>query len=888
MNERPPHIARKFLHHFCRRELIESVAGDLEEQFEEDLKSHDILKARRRYTWNVLRFFRPGIIRSVRPFQKLNNYGMLKNYFLTSIRFIKREKAFAFMNISGLALGLACALVIYKIISHESSFDQHHQNYDNLYRVVNEFQMTDGEYHNAGQPHPLSKGLREDFPGIKAAMSFYEADALITVIDGQDTKKRFQEKEGIVFLEPEFLELFDFTWLAGDPSTALATEGKAILTRSKVKKYFGLDDNSLADALGKSLLLENTKTVYVSAIVEDTPIRTDLPFEVMFHYKDQDAANPYFYAGDDWSEYNSSTNCFILLNEQLTAVAVETQLEGYLKKHQPAELASRRELKLQPLSELHSSETITRNYRGVTVSNNMLIALALVGLFLIATACVNFINLSTAQAVKRAKEIGVRKSLGSNRRQLVFQFLSETLLITLFAAFIGLGLAELLFYRIEGIFGYEVHLDLLNDSGMLLFVGVLVLFVSVVSGFYPALVLARLNPIMAVKNTLTSKQTSGFFSLRRGLVIFQFAISQLLIIGILVINLQMDFFLNEELGFNDDSILTFKLPEREKEKLQVLKNNLLQNPKINAVSFGTAGPQSSWSVGNPIFHPGITQEARSGNLKMADEDYLDLYQLELIAGRNYESDDANDLVVVNRKLTKLLGFDDPVDALNERFKYGRGTLEFTIVGVVEDFHASSLHDELENVVLANRDWNIYHAGVKFNTSNGGFTDMKTMIEFVEAQWLVAFPDFVFDFEFYDEAIAKQYENEQKISSFFGIIVFIAVVIGCLGLYGLVSFMANQKTKEIGIRKVMGASELNIWSIFSKEMLSLLVIAFLIAAPVAYYSMNYWLDHYAYRIDLGVGVFLASIGVSLLIALITISYKSIKASKANPILSLRDE
>lgn len=813
---------------------------------------------------------------------------MLKNYFLTSIRFIKREKAFALMNISGLALGLACALVIYKIIAHESSFDKHHKNYKNLYRVVSEFQMTDGEYSNAGQPHPLSKGLREDFPGIKASMSFYEAGALISVTDGKDTKKRFQEKEGIVFLEPEFLELFDFKYLAGDPSAALSGQGKVVLTRSKVKKYFGLDDSSLADALGKSLLVENKKTVYVSAIIEDTPQRTDFPFEVIFHYKDQDAANPYFNEGNDWSEYNSSTNCFILLNEQLTAADVEAQLAGYLKKNQPAEMASRRELKLQPLAELHSSETITRNYRGATVSNNMLVALALVGLFLIATACVNFVSLSTAQAVKRAKEIGVRKSLGSSRRQLVFQFLSETLLITSFATIIGLGLAELLFYKIEGIFGYQVHLDLLNDTGMLLFVGGLVLFVSAVSGFYPALVLARLNPIAAVKNALSSKQTSGFFSLRRGLVIFQFAISQLLIIGILVINLQMDYFLNEDLGFNDDSILTFKLPDSNQETLQVLKNSLLQNSHIKAVSFGTAGPQSSWSVGNPIFHPGITQEERSGNLKIADEDYLDLYQLELIAGRNYERDDSDELVVVNRKLTRLLEFDNPADAVGERFKYGREGLEFTIAGVVEDFHASSLHEELENVVLANRDWNIYQAGVKFNSLNNGFSDMQAMIEFVEAKWLTAFPDHVFDFEFYDEAIARQYESEQKISSFFGIIVFIAIIIGCLGLYGLVSFMANQKTKEIGIRKVMGASELNIWSIFSKEMLTLLVIAFFIAAPIAYFTMNFWLDHYAYRIELSAGVFLASIGVSLAIALITISYKSIKASKANPVLSLRDE
>lgn len=888
MNENPPHIARKFLHFFCRRDLVESVAGDLEEQFEEDLEAYGGKKANRKYIWNVFRFFRPGIIRSIQPTRKLTNYGMFKNYILTSLRFIKREKAFALMNVSGLALGIACALVIYKIITHESSFDKHHQNYSNLYRVVNEFRLSDGARYNAGQPHPLSSGLQQDFSGVKAAMSFYQKDALISIIEGDKTSQRFQEKDGVVFLEPTFFELFDFEWVAGNPTTALVNPGKVVLTRSKVKKYFDLDDKDMAKAIGKPLMLENTKTVYVSAVIENTPSQTDFPFEIIFHYQDQDATNPYFYDGKSWSEYNGSTNCFILLTEELAASELEEKLAGYLAKHQPAEMASRRELKLQPLSELHSSETIARNYNGVTVSNNILVALALVGLFLIATACVNFINLSTAQAVKRAKEIGVRKSLGSRKGQLVIQFLSETFLITSIATIAGLGLAELLFYRIEGIFGYEVHLDLLRDTGMLIFVGILIVFVSAVSGFYPALVLARLNPIMAVKNMLTSKQTSGFFSLRRALVIFQFAISQLMIIGILVINLQMDYFLNEDLGFNDDSILTFKLPEGKQEKLQVLKTNLLQNAHINAVSFSTSGPQADWKVNNPLFHPGITQEDRSGNLKMADEDYLNLYQIELIAGRNYEKGDPIDLVVVNRKLTRLFGFDDPSDALGERFKYGRGTLEFTVAGVVEDFHASSLHQELDHVVLANREWNIYEAGIKFNISSGGLSDMKELIAFVEDQWLTTFPDYVFDFEFYDERIAKQYENEQKVSSFFGIIVFIAIGIGCLGLYGLVSFMANQKTKEIGIRKVLGATELNIWNIFSKELLVLLFLAFFVAAPVAYYSMNLWLNNYAYRIDLSPWVFLVSITISLVIALATICYKSVKASKANPILSLKDE
>ncbi|MEP5611757.1 MAG: FtsX-like permease family protein [Cyclobacteriaceae bacterium] len=882
----PPKLPDRILKWLIKGELQEEILGDLHE-YHAELLNLTPLKRRFFYWFHIFNFLRPFAIKNLDSTRRINNYGMLKNYFVTSLRFIKREKAFSLMNILGLALGIGCALVIYKIVDHETSFDKYHTNFQSIYRVVNEFDQDGGSVYFAGQPHAMAEGLRNDF-GITAAMSYYDKDGLIVIEDDNGSKKRFLEKEGIAFVEPEFLELFDFSWIAGNATSALSDQGKVILTASSVEKYFGLKSDEAHNAIGKPIILENTKTLYVSAVVGDIPSTSDFPFTAIFHYQDQDAANQYFYEGKSWQEYNSATNCFVLLDKKTKSAELESQLEGYLAKYQPEDMSSLMELKLQPLAELHSSETVTRNYRGATVSDNKLIALGMVGLFLIITACINFINLATAQAVKRSKEVGVRKALGGNKGQLVTQFLTETFLITLIATLVGLLVANLLASQIENIFGYEINLALFEGLEMFKIVVAIILLVGFISGLYPAFILARMNPILAVKNSLNARQTSGFLSLRRALVVFQFAISQILIIGILILNLQMDYFLTKDLGFNDDSIIVVKLPESDSLKLDLLKNNLLANSQIEKVSFSTTGPLASWKVNNPIYHPSIVEDNPSGNLKNVDEDYLDLYELELVAGENYKMGDPLDWVVVNRKLTELIGFTNPGEALGERIKYGRSGREFTIVGVVEDFHAASLKQEMDYVIFANLKWNIYQAGIKFNANQTGYSDIKNLIGSIETHWTATYPEHVFDFEFYDEQLASLYATEQRISEVFKIIVAIAIIIGCLGLYGLVSFMSNQKTKEIGIRKVMGASIMSIWNIFSKEMILLLVIAFVLAAPVAYFAMNSWLENYTYRIEITPMVFIISILVSLAIALVTISYKSIRASRANPVLSLRDE
>ncbi|MEQ8906941.1 FtsX-like permease family protein [Ekhidna sp.] len=884
----PPKLFLRFFRWFCHPQLVKPIEGDLMELYEERVKELGKKKADIKFIKDVLLLFRKDIIKPAEGSIKLNYYGMFKNYFITSIRFIKREKVYALMNISGLALGIACALIIYKILDHELSYDTHNTNYDQLYRVINEEITTEGKVFWSGQVQPLAAALRNDFPSLNASMTFYEKEGLIAIENQNGSLTKYQEEDGIVFVEPEFLDLFTLNFLAGDEKSALDKPGKVILTQSMASKYFGVSEENLHQVIGRTIILENERTTYVSAVVEDMPKATDFPFEIIFHFQDQDVSNPWFYDGKSWEEYNSATNCYVLLKDGVSVAELELQLEAFVDKYLPEHMAESRTYHLQPLSELHYSDQIRRTYAGITATKEELVVMGLVGLFLILTACVNFINLSTAQAVKRSKEVGVRKTLGGSKRQLVIQFLCETFLITLFATASGLFIAELMSRPVEDIYPYPIDLHMLTDLNLIYFLLPLILVITMLSGLYPSIILSRMNPVLAIKNSLNVKQTSGFLSLRRALVILQFAISQTLIIGILILNAQMNYFQNKDLGFDDESILVLNIPENDSTNLRVLKNNLLTHSTIETVSFSSSGPMSSWRSTNPIFHPSIEGQEQFGNLKNVDENYFDLYGLELIAGNTFKDTDPTNHVVVNRKLIEVLGFQDPNDAIGEQIKYGRGTLTVVIVGVVENFHSASLHSEIDNVFLANFNWNIFQVAVKLKEDQNSYEKLKGTIAHIEQSWEERFPNHVFDFDFYDETLASMYELEASVSKLFRIFVAIAIIIGSLGLYGLVAFMANQKTKEIGIRKVMGATALTIWNIFSKELAVLLTIAFAVSAPVSYFLMSGFLTNYAYRITIGPAFFAISIIASIAIAFLTVGHKSWKVAKANPVDSLKDE
>ena len=811
---------------------------------------------------------------------------MFKNYFITALRNLKREKVYAILNIAGLALGIGCALVIYKILTYELSYNKEQQHFEDIYRIVREKQISTGLIYNEGVPHPLRFGLKSDFPDLKFALTHYMYGGLIAIENGNGNINRFQEEDGVVFAQQGIFDVLDFKFLAGDKKSALIEPNSAVITESLAKKFYGVNSANVHQVLGNRFNLENSLEGFITGIIKDPPSTTDNPFKLLIHYESQGAINRYYGDGNRWNSNSSQTNCYIRLEEGQSPDELQDQLIGFIDKYHGEETSINERYVLQPLSDLHYN-TNYNTYSESQTEKETLYALAIIGVFLVITAAINFINLATAQAVKRSKEVGIRKALGSKKIQLVIQFLSETTIITIIAAFVGFVISELLFIYLEDIIGHKLTLDLFGDTNSLVFVIALIVIVGALSGFYPSVIMSRMDPVIALKNKFNTNIGSGFMSFRRILVIVQFAISQILIIGTIVVGSQLDYFLAKDLGFNTEAIVTLNLPENEPAKLERLRSDLEANSNIELVSFNLSAPLGNSNSHANIHHQSLKEDVEYRvNFKIVDEAYFEVFGLELLAGRIFNKQDSSNRILVTRTLASLMGFDNPNDALGEKIRGWRG--QSVIIGVVEDFHTQSLREEIDYVVLINNPSLFYEMDVKINTTGERLSEIQNTISIIEEAWTGMFPNYIFDYQFYDQQIADRYEDEQYIAKLFQLFALIAIFIGCLGLYGLIAYVANQKTKEIGIRKVLGASTFSILHIFSKEMVVLIIVAFIVAAPIGYYAMNLWLQDFAYRIPLSPMYFVYSILICLMIALFTVAYKSIRASLANPVISLKDE
>lgn len=800
---------------------------------------------------------------------------------------LNNNKTYAALNIGGLAIGIGCSLVIYKIIAYESSFDSYHTNYENVYRLIREYKdPIEGVKYYAAQVHPLGEAVRNDFPGVDAVMTFYAAKGQVSIESSNGSIQKYQENTGLVYAEPNIFKVFDFDFLAGDPSSAIADMGSVVISSSLAQKYFNLSPMEVGEALDRVLIINNKRALQVSGIIADPPKNTDLPFKIIANYKDQTISNPYFKDGIDWQEGSSATNCYLLLSSELSVTDFEDQLPDFYNKYNTENNPLDQRYVLQPLSELHSG--LCNNYNKRQVSTKSLMVLGLIGLFLIIIASINFINLSAVQATKRFKEIGIKKIFGENKTQSIFQFLLESVFISYIAAFIGIFIAHFLLIYLEDIIGSNLNLDLLTNPNTLIYLVLAATSIGLLSGLYPAMIIARMSTSGALKTSLSLKTSSLSLSVRRTLVVIQFTISLVLIIGTLVMNRQLNYFLSKDLGFNKEAILLATLPDSNKDKLELLKTKLLNYPGIEMVSFGTRSPLADWRVNNVINYPTLEKDEYYANLKTADEDYLKLFKLRFIAGQNYSRIKNNGEVVVNRKLTKLLGFNNPQDAIGERFEYGGNKIEFNIVGVVEDFHAQSLQKGMENVIFSNLTFNINEMAVKINPATLKQSGHQQAIKIIQPEWDTVFPEDIMNYTFFDEKIASLYKEEKNTSNLIQLFAIIAILIGSLGLYGMISYVIRSKTKEIGIRKVNGAKVSEILIMLNKDFVKWVAIAFLIATPIAYYAMSKWLENFAYKTELTWWIFALAGIIALFIALITVSWQSFKAARRNPVEVLRYE
>ncbi|MCW3118671.1 MAG: yknZ 2 [Chitinophagaceae bacterium] len=802
---------------------------------------------------------------------------MVKNYLKTAWRSLSRNKSYAVINISGLAIGIAACLLIFLIVQFETSFDNFHKKKDHIVRIFTESKKPAGISYESGVPLPTAEGLRLDYPQLEVA-SIFKNKGQITITNNNQVLKKFKEPD-IYFAEPEFFDVFDFDFLSGDKKTALKEPNTVLLTQDVAAKYFG----NWRDAIGKNITYENKNILKVTGILKNMPVNTDFNLQIVVSYATLN--NTYFKEDlTDWVSNFSYSHCFVVLPGNLSVDRFNTDLASFVKKHKPAGYA-KVGMTAIPLLEMHY-DSRAGVFSGRTFSKQLINAISLIGMFLLVIACVNFINLATAQAVNRSKEVGVRKVLGSNRRQLVMQFMSETFIITFFAVLLAIAAAGAALPYLNKLLEIELTSSFIYDPVILLFLGGLIVGVTFLAGFYPAMVLSGFNPIMALKSKITVRSAGGI-SLRRALVVLQFCIAQVLVIGTLVIISQMDYFKNRSLGFDKDAIINVAVPtdSLSQTRKDGLRNQLLQQPGIKAVSFSYASPSDngSWST-DFKFNNSSKKTDFNANLKWADPEYFKLYNLKFVAGHPYEKSNQVRGYVVNETLLKKLGINDPKDAIGKIINiFDDKTKLAPIVGVIKDFNVTSLRKEIPAVIMGS--WPDVYQNIDIKLQGG---DMKQSLASVGKLWSSTFTENVYEFTFLDEKVAKFYSKEDQLSQLYKVFAGIAIFISCLGLYGLISFMAVQKTKEVGIRKTLGASVGHIVYLFSKEFTLLIIVAFAISGPIGYYFMHSWLQAFSYRITIGPGIFLLAMAVSVVIAWLTVGYKAVTAALANPVKSLRSE
>ncbi|MBX2894887.1 MAG: ABC transporter permease [Cyclobacteriaceae bacterium] len=802
---------------------------------------------------------------------------MFKNYFKAAVRNLLRQRGTTLLNISGLTLGLATSLVLFLLVRYHKSFDTYHSNYHRIYRANVQSDGNEGKDYTSGVYPGFPEVFDADFPEAEEVTFIsYRNGGLIVIPQASGEPKKYDEERGVAYAQPNFFKIFDRKILIGDGEKGLDEPNEVIISKRSALKYFGKED-----AVGEVLRYDD-QDFRVTAIMEDVPTNTDLPFDMLASYitikkqKDESA----------WTGIWSDDHCYFTIKNGSTIADIEARMPAFVTKYLGDSTRNRDNTAfvLQPFSEIHFDDRFG-NYNYNTVSKSTFMVLSIIGIFLLLTACINFINLTTAEAVKRSKEVGIRKSLGSLRSQLIFQFLGETFLITLVSILIAVVLAEVGLNFLNPFLDLSLRINLTTDVTLWLFLIGTLLIVSVLSGFYPALVVSAYNPVSALKNQLGNRQTSGF-NLRRSLVVLQFVISQLLIIGTVVLISQINYLRNKELGFRKDAIITVQIPVSEKpatdgvSKMRTLRNELLAIPGVEAASLSNSAP-SSGSVSSTDFTIEGDEKNYGTQVKVVDGNYLDLYGLQLIAGVGLADADTAQMYVVNERLTQVVGLSNPEDIIGKNIRMWGKTLP--VSGVVKNFHTVSLQDPLEATIMINRIRNFHLLSVKMNPQR-----VQDVLKHVQAKWEAAYPEYIYSYQFLDEQIQEFYEGEQRMSVLLTVFTSLAIFIGCLGLFGLTVFMVNQKTKEIGVRKVLGASVESILMLFTKEFVKLILIGFCIAAPVAWYAANQYLDQFAYKITMGPTVFLAGLAITFVIAILTVAYRSMKAAVANPTQSLRSE
>ncbi|WP_089897452.1 ABC transporter permease [Chitinophaga arvensicola] len=783
---------------------------------------------------------------------------MFISYLKIAFRTIRRNISYTFLNVTGLTISIAACLLIFLIVKDELNYDDF-KKADRTYRItLNALDF------NPSTSMAVVPALRNDFPELEQVSQYlYQQNGQVKAGDVTYLEK------GFAFADNSFFKIFDYPWMAGDPNTALAGPNQVVLTQSIAHKYFGDKD-----PMGQIIQLEDHFNLRVTGVIKAVPPNTSQPFLFMVSYetiKDKDVAHRPFFNIQGGITY-------VVLPEHYRAAQLQDRMQGFIAKNWGADIAGKAKLLVQPLKEIHFDQRYLGNPASPTTSRSIYWGLAIVALFIILTACINFINMATAQAISRAKEVGVRKVLGAYRVQLIRQFLAETGLLVVTAVVLGFVAAVLLLPYLSSWMNLKIEVSQLMQPVILGVVAGITVTVILLAGLYPAFVQSAFQPVAALKSN--TGVTFRGLALRKILVSTQFGISQLLIVGTLIVGYQMDFLQNKDLGFNKTAVISVGIPDDKKQDL--LREELLAMPDVQEVSL-SAGPMVGGSRFTAFRYPegGIVDDDVT-EFKAVDDQYMKMYSLQLLAGDSIRKRMDNDTVLrvlVNETMTHKLGIHEPEKAIGKRFLVNGGYA--FISGVVKDFQSESRYKKRRPCVLFYDASDFFTASIRIKP-----TDMRKTIAGVDKLWSSLFTGKQFQYQFLDDRIAGLYEQDQKLYTAFKLFSSLAIAIGCLGLYGLVAFAAVQRTKEVSIRKVLGASLFSIIGLFAKEFIVLIIVSFSIAGPLAWWVMNQWLDHFAYQTQISGGTFVIAISISVVIAGVTIAYQSVKAGLVNPVKSLR--
>lgn len=816
---------------------------------------------------------------------------MLRNYLKTAFRNVWKNKVFSLINILGLSIGLSAAFVIGAMVFYDLSFDKFHPDGDRIYRVTTAFKSPDGDFYNAGVTVPLAQALVDlNMEELETVAPFFTTYPLH--VENQETGDRFKNPEFVIYTEPSYFKTFEYNWLAGNKESALEEPNTVVLSEERAKKYF--PNQELEGILGRSVLYNDTIPATVSGIISKFNKRTDIVFEEFISLKTaatQDMTNAVNEA--NWNNTNSASQLFIKLSQNADPIKVQETLAQIAKEHDEPEMVAigrSNTYAIQPLADIHLNPDYgTFDFNDSRTTMSALKSLLFLAAILVLLGCINFINLNTAQAIQRAKEIGIRKTLGSSRKQLIFQFLGETFILTLAAAMLSFFLSKWLLLLFSDFIPTGLTFELFWNPWIMVGIAVLLLLVTVLSGFYPALVMSKYKPVSVFKQQILPNSDKG--SLRKYLTVFQFVIAQVFIIATLMVGKQLNYIMKKDMGFKTEAIAYLRTPWRDTSAIKRARfvRQMEELPGIKQVVL-SGNPPASFSTMfmGALFVDGEKEVNSDLQLMYGNANYFNLYNLKLVAGRMPLNDSIREFVV-NKSYLKVIGIENPADVIGKILKNDNENLP--IVGVMEDFNQHSLKYGVAPMAFTGGSysgkWTQFRT-IHFKLNSLDTGDWPTTISRVETIWKDLYPESDFEYSFMDDTVKKFYESEQKTSILLQWATGLAILISCLGLFGLVIHTTERRTKEIGIRKILGANLFQLNFLLSKDFLKLVLIAFLIATPIAWYGLNNWLEGFANKTTLSWWIFALSGFSMIVISLLIMTIKTINSANTNPVKSLRTE